>query len=252
MATGMARGAAQRGKRVAFGDGTNIKWDHLSAQIFAGNPNIAPLGSEGALDLEWVQFYRGNRLYNKQHGDHWIWNHEFQAIPGEVIFTPGELQYAERQPERLVILEPNVPPHKTSSPNKQWSVVRYADVAVRLRAEGYQTAQFIHNHQGNNLPGVLTLKPPTFRHALAVLARSAIYIGPEGGLHHGAATVGIPAVVIFGGFIPPDVTGYDGHTNLTGGVEACGSLNRCPHCAAAMEAIRVKHVYGAAMERLRG
>jgi hypothetical protein len=64
-------------------------------------------------------------------------------------------------------------------------------------------------------------------------------------MHHGAAAVGTPAVVIFGGFIPPAVVGYDMHVNLTGGAEACGSLNKCLHCRAAMEKISVEEVYQA-------
>jgi hypothetical protein len=66
-------------------------------------------------------------------------------------------------------------------------------------------------------------------------------------MHHGAAAMGVPGVVLFGGFIPPQVTGYLMHANLTGGAEACGSLNPCPHCAAAMQAISVDEVLHHAM-----
>jgi hypothetical protein len=54
-------------------------------------------------------------------------------------------------------------------------------------------------------------------------------------------------VVLFGGFIPPQVTGYPGHVNLTGGAVACGSLQRCSHCQAAMNAISVDEVHAAAL-----
>ena len=66
MAAGLAKGAKARGKRIAFGDGKQIIWDHHSEQIFRGNPNIARPGDEGATDLEWINYYRGNRLYNVQ------------------------------------------------------------------------------------------------------------------------------------------------------------------------------------------
>jgi len=60
----------------------------------------------------------------------------------------------------------------------------------------------------------------------------------EGGLHHAAAALGRPAVVIFGHFIDPEVTGYHGHKNLRGGaVGMCGSWSSCPECVRAMEAI---------------
>ena len=52
----------------------------------------------------------------------------------------------------------------------------------------------------------------------------------------------MPAVVIFGGFVPPIVTGYETHANLTGGADACGSLFPCKHCLEALDAITVEEV----------
>jgi ADP-heptose:LPS heptosyltransferase len=245
MASGLARGAKARGKRIAFGDGKQILWDHHSEQIFRGNPNIAPLGSEGARDLEWVPFYRGNRIYNRQSGDRWVWNYGFKAIPGEVFLTEDEKKLAAFHGSGYVVIEPNVPEFKTVAPNKQWPVERYNRVAQLLMKSGIDVIQF-NFKAGHIIPGVRQIKTPTFRHAMAVLKNAALYIGPEGGLHHASGAVGIPAVVIFGGFIPPAVTGYATHTNLTGGAEACGSLHACEHCREAMNAISVPDVMDAA------
>jgi hypothetical protein len=71
-------------------------------------------------------------------------------------------------------------------------------------------------------------------------------------LHHAAAALGVPAVVIFGGFISPAVTGYAAHANIfTGDDLGCGNINPCPHCRAAMERISVDQVYGAATLQLK-
>lgn len=248
MATGMAKGAAQRGKRIAFGNGSNIIWDQYSEQIFQGNPNIARPGSERDGDLEWIQFHKGSRIYNKHDhvNDRWIWNYSFRPTPGEIFFTDKELSFAQRAaPNDFVLIEPYVPAYKGCAPNKTWPFDRYLNVVQLLKRKGYNVQQFRHN--GGALAGVGTIQAPSFRHALAVLSRASLYIGPEGGLHHGAAAVGVSAVVIFGGFIPPQVTGYDSHINLTGGVDHfCGSLTRCQHCVDAMTAIKTKHVYDAA------
>jgi hypothetical protein len=67
-------GRADRGKRIAFGDGYRIRWDKNSAAIFRKNKNIAIPGTERQSDIEWVHFYTGNRLYNKQGANRWIWN----------------------------------------------------------------------------------------------------------------------------------------------------------------------------------
>lgn len=248
MASGMARGAAARGKRIAFGDGHKIIWDTHSPTIFKGNPNIAAPGSERDRDLEWIAFHRGSRIYNHHDipGDRWVWNYEFNIVPGEVFFSKDEEKFAAAYGKGFVLIEPNVPAQKSVAANKQWGVERYDAVAASLLASGIDVRQFYYG-VGHRCQGVKTIWTPTFRSALSVLKNAALYIGPEGGLHHGAAAVGIPGVVLFGGFIPPEVTGYDTHTNLTGGEKhACGSLKPCPHCRAALDRIEVGEVVDAA------
>jgi hypothetical protein len=249
MGTGMARGAHARGKRIAFGDGSKIIWDHHSEIIFRGNPNIAAPGSEDSPDLEWIAHYRGHRLYNRMVSDHWVFNYDFRPIPGEMFFSDDELAWAKSQKTGFIIVEPNLPEWKSVAPNKRWPADRYEKVARYLVKSGHDVRQFVYG-SGHRIPYAKPIKTPTFRHALAVLARALLHIGAEGGLHHGAAAVGIPAVVLFGGFTPPEVTGYPTHTNLTGGAKACGSLHACPHCREAMEAISVDEVYEAARVHL--
>jgi hypothetical protein len=253
MASGMAKGASSRGKRIAFGENGRIIWDQHSAMIFRGNPNIAPPGTEQSSDLEWIPYFKGHRLYNHREGDRWVWNLDFHAIPGEIWLSREEKTFARGVLGRrdFIVIEPNVPAFKSVALNKQWPVDRYAEVAARLRSEGRDVVQFHSGNGGFRIPGVRTVKTPTFRLAAAVLARAALYIGAEGGLHHAAAALNIPGVVLFGGFIPPSVTGYDSHTNLTGGAEACGSLLTCKHCKLAMEAISTSDVLRAAHSHLK-
>jgi hypothetical protein len=252
MATGLARGAAQRGKKVAFGDRFTIRWDHHSEIIFRGNPGIAKPGAERDQNVEWIAFYKGHRIYNRHDRAHdrWVWNRDFHAIPGEIVFNAQERRNAARYGKGFVLIEPNVVAAKGCAPNKDWGQANYQRVASLLLAGGHDVAQFIHPTSGPPLAGVRPLRTLDIRDALALLGRAALYVGPEGGLHHGAAAAGIPAVVIFGGFIPPEVTGYADHTNLTGGAEACGSLHRCEHCREAMRSISIAEVHAAALERL--
>lgn len=247
----MARGAKARGKRIAFGDGHRIRWDQNSEVIFRGNPNIAQPGSERAADLEWVAYFKGSRIYNQHDvsANRWIWNYDFRPIPGEVFLTDRERRLAERFGADFIVIEPNVEMWKTSGPNKDWGLAKYQALADRLKRD-HRVVQFRHAKGGPALTGVEHLPTTDFRDALAILQRASLYVGPEGGLHHGAAAMGVEGVVIFGGFIPPSVTGYDLHTNLTGGAEACGSLSPCRHCRKAMEAISVEDVLEAANERM--
>ena len=250
LATGMARGAARRGKRIAFGDGRKILWDKHSEQVFRDNPNIAPPGSERHRDIEWVHYYKGSRIYNRQDGDRWVWNMDFRPTPGQLYLSAAEQREAKRYGYGFVLIEPNVEAWKSSSANKDWGVKRYQAVADRLRADGHVVAQFAYGQ--SQLKGVKGVTARNFRDAVAIMRHARLYLGPEGGLHHGAAAMGRSAVVLFGGFIPPQVTGYEGHTNLTGGAEACGSLKPCQHCRKAMDAITVEEVLQAARGRLDG
>jgi hypothetical protein len=253
IATGFARGAAARGKRVAFGDGQKICWDKHSPEIFAGNPNIAPPGAETAPDLEWNEYRKGNRLYNAhdEGKKRWLWNMAFRCPPGEMFFDRVERERGRRAGSGFVLIEPHVERWKNSAANKDWGRTRYQQVATRLLRANYRVCQFVYVKGEPPLAGVEMIRTRSFRDALAVMEHAALFVGPEGGLHHGAAAVGIPAVVLFGGFIPPQVTGYEGHTNLTGGAEACGSLFPCRHCHAAMAAITVEEVEAAALQHLK-
>lgn len=248
IATGMARGAAKRGNRIAFGNGTKIIWDVNSPEIFRNNPNIAPAGSEHSGNIEWIEFYKGRRKYNRLVGDRWVWNYDFQAAPGEMFFDANENIFRLGILSGFVLIEPNLPWHKSVAPNKDWGKANYQAVADQLRAEGHDVVQFSFGR--DRLSCVRVIETKSFRQALAALSRAKLAVMPEGGLHHGAAAVGVPAVVLFGGFIPPEVTGYAGHTNLTGGAEACGSLKRCEHCQQAMQKISREEVLAAARERL--
>lgn len=252
MATGFAKGARARGKRVAFGDGEKIRWHPHAVEIFRGNPNVAPPGSEHDYDLEWIAHYAGKRVYNHHFGDRWLWKTGFNNKPGEIFFTDEERQWAAKQGSDFILIEPNVPTFKAVAFNKQWPKDRYEDVAKSLISAGWDVAQFVAEHPygpGHQITGTRKIKSPTFRHALAALARAKLYVGPEGGLHHGAAAVGIDAVVIFGGFIPPSATGYASHANIAVG-EACGMIAPCTHCKEAMDSIKVNRVLDAAFEKL--
>lgn len=250
MGSGLARGAAARGKRIALGDGRRILWDKHSEEIFRGNPNLAPPGSERDPDIEWLPFYKGHRQYNKRLGPRWKWNLAFHAAPGELFFDAAELAAGRRYSKGFVVIEPQSAQWKTVAANKDWGVRNFQAVADRLRAAGFRVAQFRGDLSATALSGVEQLATRSFRDALSLLSHAALYIGGEGGLHHGAAAVRIPAVVLFGGFIPPSVTGYATHTNLTGGAVACGSLHPCPHCRRAMLSISVDDVFNAAIGHL--
>ena len=138
-----------------------------------------------------------------------------------------------------MILEPRLKP--AASPNKDWGWQRWAELARRLDRHGLRVAQF-GGPSTRPLPGAEVIACASFREACAVLSRARLAVLPEGGLHHAAAALGTPAIVIFGGFISPRQTGYLHQLNLFTGGAPCGMRKRCRHCEQAMRRIEVDEV----------
>lgn len=253
MASGFAKGAKARGKRIAFGDRHRVIWDHHSDLILRGNPNVVRPSDPRMFDWEWIPFHRGNRLYNVAGKDRWIWNYEFRPIPGEVFLTEEEKAFSwYTGTAGYIVIEPNVPAFKTVAANKRWNFARFEEVARQLKGAGFDVVQLLYRGADNRLSAARHIHTPDFRRALSVLSRASLVITHEGGMHHGAAAMGKPAVVLYGGFIPPQVTGYEGHINLTGGAEACGLWKTCKHCRDAMERISIDEVVASAMKLMDG
>lgn len=254
IASGQARGAKARGKRVAFGDGVFIHHHKYATLIHRGNPNVAFPGEEGSSDLEWVKNYRGHRPYNRNGGDHWEFIEGFGNRPGEVFLDDEEKKFGVKNGRGCVLIEPSVPAFKRMAANKRWPRDRYEAIAERLMRRSVEVIQFDYDAPyGPVVPirGARTVRAPTFRHAVAVVAASALYLGPEGGLHHAAAATGTPAVVLFGGFISPAITGYSSHVNFYAGGKPCGSFDACSHCRTAMESITLGAVDMAVEDQLQ-
>lgn len=68
----------------------------------------------------------------------------------------------------------------------------------------------------------------------ALLEMADAFVGQESGLAHLATALGVPSVVIFTGFVPPDVFGYDRNINLAPDLPyaPCWQKDGCPPCKA--------------------
>ena len=70
-----------------------------------------------------------------------------------------------------------------------------------------------------------------FRTTFSIMKKCDFFIGNEGGLAHLWAITRKKAIVIFGHWIPPHVTGYSFHLNLSTNLkDHCGSLKKCEKC----------------------
>ena len=95
------------------------------------------------------------------------------------------------------------------------------------------------------------IQTDSFMDALYWLSGAKLFIGSDGALHHAAAALGIPAIVLWGGMASPVNLGYDFHTNIWHGDEPCGThSSKCQHCIDALAKISIEEVHEASKRYL--
>lgn len=254
----MAAGHAQRvydrdpSKRVAICDRHGRpRWDPL----WDGNPIIAtPHQVHAGEHVHRIQNAIDCRPYIKYpftRSSGWTFT-TWRAADhvGRVYLTDAERDKgadARKAIGRFVVIEPS--PIKKSNPNKAWGFDRF--VALVKACPSQRFVQFQHP-DAKLIDGVTAVPVRTFREACGVLSASQGYVGPEGGLHHACAVLGVPAVVIFGGCASVKTTGYPTHINLVdnGPGSPCGKWVPCAHCEKAMARITVEKVRQAMLRML--
>lgn len=165
-------------------------------------------------------------------GNQIIFNMDYRARAGRVVFDD---QYRWVRPlGAYAIVAPTI--KENASPNKSWGALRWEEAIDGFPIPVYQLCQ---SDAEAPIRGAIRIVTPTFRAALGLIESAALVLCNEGGTHHMAASMGTPAVVVFGAFVPPQVTGYDFHHNIA--VETpegyCGKWTACEHCQKAMAQI---------------
>jgi ADP-heptose:LPS heptosyltransferase len=140
--------------------------------------------------------------YQRTTKNRWAFNLAFRP-------TAAELPWISEAPQArgLILVEPYV--KASASPNKQWG--RWQELIDAAPSLPWGQPLMPGTRP---LRGVVPLLTNNFTEVCAMLRAARCAVLPEGALHHAAAAVGCPAVVLFGAYIPPSVTGYDSHANL--------------------------------------
>jgi len=228
MATGQVRkiNEATRRRVVIVGRGNRPQW----SEVFENNPRIVQTMGR------YVQMLRnggGIRPYiAAKTAERWTWR-EWDISPGEIFLSDAEKAFAEPYRGR-VLIEPWT---KVQGGNKAWPVERWQAVVDRAGLD------FVQVGPANTraLRDVLFVATE-FRQAMAVLSVCRAFVGSEGALHHAAAALGVPAVVLWSEFIEPRFTGYAQHRNIRHAGPYCGARLPCDGCKASMLAITVDEV----------
>ncbi len=181
-----------------------------------------------------------------------IYNLKYRAHAGHIFLSDEEKEKAAdlTPQEPFGLIEPYV--RKGSSVNKAYGFDRWAKAIKDLPIQLYQ-----FTFTGENtrlLPGVKPISAPDIRISVGIATSARIILCSDTSLNHIAASVGVPAVVIFGGYSDPLITGYKSNINfyISGGESPCGCYSPCDHCKRAMAMIKPEDVREAALKIIEG
>ena len=254
MATAEARELKVKNPRAKILVGDGIK-EYVSP-IFEGNPSISRLKDIQPGDqVIWLKNYYGCRPYidyTRSNFNQRVFFKDYNARPGD-LYIPDAIQSevdfllkTEFKKNLLVMIEPNV----AMRPNKDWDLNNWQAVVNSL----HDNIDYVQPaYPGASLlQGARPIPTKTFLHGCALLKRSDFFLGSEGGLHHASAALGVRAIVLFGGRIHPNITGYSNHINIY--IEApdspCGMFAPCEHCRRCLEKIRPEQIIELLQENL--
>lgn len=209
-------------KKICVGPGSRAVWSEVWENL--------PVSKDIKPDCIWIHDYGKHRPYidyELSDKDHFHYRPEFKAEPGWIVLSEAEKQV--NVPKDFIYIEPTV--KGSFSGNKDWGILNWQQVV-----DCFPIDTFIQG-RGHRLDRCRQVETSTFRKALAILAKAKLFVGTDGALHHAAAALGIPAVVVWGGLASPKNLGYDTHINLWSGTKPCGSHEECPHCRSALAQI---------------
>lgn len=210
-------------------------------EVFDHNPRIARLDEEGDFQVYHPRPH-GLRPYCKAKSDQrWTWQ-RYKPPAGELYFDRHEIGFSS-QYRPTIVIEPNI--KSRASPNKLWPIEYWQKLVILLNGAGLRVFQ-LGPQRTPIVTGARFIATDTFRQAAAVLQNARAAVLTEGGMAHAAAVVGVRAVVIMGGYIGPDVIGYEQNANLFVHDDrhplGCGMRVPCKHCEDAMRSITPERV----------
>ena len=249
-------------RQIVIGIAKNNQAFH--SPIYENNPNIADcrnLDKDRPIHL--IDYHELNRPYidyEKSVSNNYAWRN-YKPVPGEIYFSNKEITEAKKivseakkfwkdnynkKFRNIIFLETSSTKIKDiqfsfKHQNKDWGIHNWIRLINKLKND-YLIIQSIHS-QTKKIDGIFIPKEIDFRIACAVINEVDFYVGPEGGFGHVAAALNKKAVLYFGGWISPDVIGYDFHENIyyEDKQSPCGvKLKLCEHCSKAREMISVE------------
>ena len=132
--------------------------------------------------------------------------------------------------------------------NKEWGLEKWKEF-IKITSKDWiivKTSKKI----SNSVDGSYAINC-NFRQIYAIMKLCDFFIGGEGGQSHLWAVTKKKGIVFFGHWIPPYLTGYPMHTNLsTNKKNHCGSLKVCDECKKFFFKLNPEYVQNLIMEQI--
>ena len=254
-------------KQIVIGNlEKKIIYDSL---IYLNNPNITPIDKvDRNKPIHFINYHNRNRPYvdyQNSNNNKWKWNMKFSPIPGKLYLSEDEKIKAitilnaakdywkknnSSKFKSVIFFESSSTKIDESfyfnkMKNKDWGESNWKELILKLKND-YLIVQSKHG-KSKRYDGVYySTIDFDFRVACAIINECDLFLGPEGGFGHAAAALGKKAVLYFGGWIHPKVTGYTFHENIyyDHPESPCGTVGSiCGHCEEARQTINVNDVY---------
>lgn len=176
---------------------------------------------DGAGHRPYIKGWQNNRVY---------FENTYRPRAGRIHLSDIDIAFGKGLQDRLgeyIVLQPHT--KATASPNKHYPFEWWQKI---VDASPLPVVQLLAEDADKRLHGAVHIHTIHFRLAASAIKHARLVVCSEGGSHHMAASMGVPAVVYFGSFVPPEVTGYPIHRNLAVATEsgACGNYRPCKHC----------------------
>lgn len=220
---------AVRDLRYASNAPPGKRW-HRWHVAWANNPNIAAPGQPYDLIIDNAP---GHRPYISGKTLRQFFWQPYGPTPGRLYLTDEERAVGAQVNGGVVI---NAFIKSYASPNKAWPINHWLALLKMLPEVDWVQ---IGDGSEPRLPGARFVSTPSIRMAFGALLNARLLVATEGALHHAAAALGVPAVVIFGSFIAPSVTGYSSQRSLFSAHHdnelGCGMRVLCSACQRVMQ-----------------
>lgn len=135
--------------------------------------------------------------------------------------------------------------------NKQWPAECMQAVVGRLN-DKHKIVHIGSTHD-TQLSGVMDMRGATSqRQTASILAQARLFIGLVGFPMHLARAVDCPAVIVYGGREPPEISGYNSYLNVVNQPKCapCWQRNHCEYDRVCLRAISSEQVYAEVIKNL--